>query len=97
MAINRSLPYAEKAICNSPFPKSLYTQPYKGAEVDVFDGEYGPKYRALKDSINESGAKFAIHTGDVKAGGASCGASSYKRFRDLAEFDIPSLLTLGGQ
>ena len=69
--------------------------PYRGTEVDVFSGEYGPMYKKLQEGINSSGAEFAIHTGDVKSGGASCGASTYKRFRDLAEFSIPSLLTLG--
>lgn len=61
----------------------------------MFDGEYGPMYKSLQDGINNAGVEFAVHTGDVKAGGASCGASSYKRFRDLAEFSVPSLLTPG--
>lgn len=52
-------------------------------------------YKKLQEGINGAGVEFAVHTGDVKAGGASCGASTYKRFLDLAEFDVPSLLTLG--
>lgn len=52
-------------------------------------------YKKLQEGINAAGVQFAVHTGDVKAGSASCGASSYKRFKDLSAFNVPSLLTPG--
>jgi hypothetical protein len=73
-------------------------QPYGGSSVDVFDSKdaFGPKYKALRDSINNAGVAFAMHTGDIKDGGSPCTELYYNRFEDLSDsLNVPSLLTLG--
>jgi len=64
----------------------------------VFDGDNGPKYAAVRDSMNSAGVEFAFHMGDVKGGSSPCGELNYKRFEDLAmSLTIPSFLTIGGE
>jgi len=80
--------------------------PYVGTSNDVFDRtdpesvngvSVGVLYERLRDSINDSNAPFAFHTGDIKSGPQPCYTSKYyDRFEDLANsLNMPTFLTLG--
>ena len=80
--------------------------PYIGTSNDVFDRtdpesvngvSVGILYERLRDSINDSNAPFAFHTGDIKSGPQPCYTSKYyDRFEVLANsLNMPVFLTLG--
>jgi len=80
--------------------------PYIGSSEDVFDPtdeaqidgvSVGVLYANLRDSINQSNATFALHTGDVKRGAQPCYSTLYyDRFEQLANsLDMPVVYTPG--
>jgi hypothetical protein len=73
-------------------------QPYLGNSADVFSNSdpYGPAYQGLRDSMNNNGVEFGLHTGDTKSGSTVCNDTYYNRFRTLSNsLNYPTLYTIG--
>ncbi|MBO6558476.1 MAG: metallophosphoesterase [Pseudomonadales bacterium] len=61
-----------------------------------YEVENYPRYDLMVQRINDSGADWVIHLGDMKSGGGSCADEELQRVFDInQQFEIPFALTPG--
>ena len=61
-----------------------------------YEVENYPRYDLMVQRINDSGADWVIHLGDMKSGGGSCADEELQRVFEInQQFDIPFVLTPG--